>query len=262
MSQNAELTRCQTLKEPVVIQVKEEQVFGVIHRPLVEEKTPALLMLHGFGSSKVGKNRLSYNLAEELASSGQTVLRIDFRGCGDSDRHFNEMTITTQIEDGLAALNWLAKDPKIDPQRIGLMGRSLGGAIAVKCAAKFPIKALALWVPFFASTQNEQGLKDHSPDQPVEISGKRPGREFLKEIMGLNVTDSLLKLAQIPLFQVYAGKDKVLEPSHREGYSSTRGEGLKEDRYMMLSEADHTFSRYDDQQKILEETQKWLTRLL
>ena len=66
-----------------------------------------------------------------LSELGYVVLRFDMRGCGDSEGEFGRVICLEQVEDTSSALSFLAKHPAVDPARIGLIGSSFGGAVAV-----------------------------------------------------------------------------------------------------------------------------------
>jgi hypothetical protein len=60
------------------------------------------------------------------------VLAFDYRGYGRSEGSPNEPGV---LADGQAAHAWLAARAEIDPDQVLLMGRSLGGAVAIDLAA-------------------------------------------------------------------------------------------------------------------------------
>src|SRR5258708_37001773 len=53
------------------------------------------------------------------------------RGCGDSEGEFGRVICLEQVEDTRNALSFLAQHPAVNPARIGLIGSSFGGAVAV-----------------------------------------------------------------------------------------------------------------------------------
>ncbi|MBB5363924.1 alpha/beta hydrolase [Deinococcus humi] len=110
-------------------------------------KVPAVLLLHGFASQKDEVGDMYKNLAAKLAAQGVASLRIDFQGSGDSKIPFEQMTFTNQVSDAQAAFDYLKGRPEIDAARLGLLGFSMGGGVAIKLAASAanPVKALALW---------------------------------------------------------------------------------------------------------------------
>ncbi|MER6952127.1 alpha/beta fold hydrolase [Nonomuraea sp. NPDC000554] len=105
---------------------------------------PAVVLLHGTMSQKDEVGGLFARLAVQLAEAGIASLRIDFRGCGDSTEPQTDMTITTEVADGTAALNWLRARPDIGP--LALAGFSQGGLIASLIAGTDPrVAALVQW---------------------------------------------------------------------------------------------------------------------
>lgn len=110
-------------------------------------QVPAVLMLHGFASQKDEVGDMYKNLAAKLAAQGVASLRIDFQGSGDSKVPFEQMTFTNQVSDAQAAFDYLRGRPEVDAARLGVLGFSMGGGVAIKIAAKAanPVKSLALW---------------------------------------------------------------------------------------------------------------------
>src|SRR5438067_508352 len=64
-------------------------------------------------------------------SVGYVVLRFDMRGCGESEGEFGGVICLEQVEDTRNALTFLAQHPSVDPARIGVIGSSFGGAVAI-----------------------------------------------------------------------------------------------------------------------------------
>lgn len=99
-----------------------------------QEKRPAFLVLHGFGSNKNSQNvQGPSRLLEEL---GYLTLRFDMRGCGESQGEPGRVICLEQVEDTRNALSFLAEHPSVLPERIGVIGTSFGGAVAVYAGAK------------------------------------------------------------------------------------------------------------------------------
>jgi fermentation-respiration switch protein FrsA (DUF1100 family) len=72
---------------------------------------------------------------------GITVFAWDYRGYGRSAGKPHEVNL---IADGREALRWLANKTGLDPSDVVLLGRSLGGAVAVALAAEFEVRGLVL----------------------------------------------------------------------------------------------------------------------
>jgi uncharacterized protein len=91
-----------------------------------------LLYLHG-NALNVGANVYA---ASGFHKAGFSVLLIDYRGFGRSEGRFpNEKRI---YEDAATAWNYLVQERKIAPSQIYIYGHSLGGAVAIDLAVKYP----------------------------------------------------------------------------------------------------------------------------
>lgn len=123
----------------VKFRVHHEWRVGGLYRPSSAGRTPAVLMLHGFPG--VQKND---DLAAELCRRGITVLVPHFRGCWGSEGRFS---LAGLIEDAGSALRLLARYRSVDAGRVGLLGCSVGGWIALRLAARSRVAAVAVMAP-------------------------------------------------------------------------------------------------------------------
>jgi pimeloyl-ACP methyl ester carboxylesterase len=96
----------------------------------------AFLVLHGFGSNSEGNNVLQP--ARVLGEFGYVTMRFDMRGCGKSEGEFGRVICLEQVDDLGNALSFLAKHPAVDSNRIGVIGSSFGGAVAVYAGGTDP----------------------------------------------------------------------------------------------------------------------------
>ncbi|MEK7389889.1 MAG: alpha/beta fold hydrolase [Elusimicrobiota bacterium] len=110
-----------------------------LYRPTEAETGAGVLMLHGFPG--IQKNE---DIAAELCRRGLSVLMPHYRGCWGSP---GEFSVHGAIEDAAKALGLLSRYHHIDPSRIGLLGYSVGGWIALRLAAQRPVAAVAVMAP-------------------------------------------------------------------------------------------------------------------
>lgn len=126
----------------------ENGVVATITKPSVEGKVPVVLLLHGFASQKDEVGDMYKRLAAKLATEkGIASMRIDFRGWGESAGKMQESNIQGQIDDTQVAYEYLVEQSFVDSSKIGIVGFSLGGGIAIVSAAQHPgwFKSMAVW---------------------------------------------------------------------------------------------------------------------
>lgn len=86
-----------------------------------EERSPLVILVHGWGSSK--SRMLRY--AGPLSQAGYSLLLFDIRGHGESDE-VKALTIKTFRDDILSAVQYAQTRADIDPRRIAILGHSFG----------------------------------------------------------------------------------------------------------------------------------------
>ena len=135
--------------------VDGQKVIGTLNLPDGVSKPPVVLLLHGFTGSRdelvipAAKEGIFQRAARMWADKGIASLRIDFRGSGQSDGKFEDTTLTGQVKDALAALDFLAANSDVDKDRMALVGWSMGGAVASAVAARteHDLTSVSLWAP-------------------------------------------------------------------------------------------------------------------
>lgn len=147
------------MEEHYWIESREEKcISAMVHTPNKDstsnplssfEKSPLVLYCHGFTGNKTGDNRMGVNLARALCQAGYIVVRFDFIGSGDSEGNFATDThFSGWIKDLNVMFSWSQTLPQVNPERIGLIGHSLGGALITQFASlEKNIKALCALAP-------------------------------------------------------------------------------------------------------------------
>ncbi|MFN3265545.1 MAG: alpha/beta hydrolase [Deinococcales bacterium] len=130
-------------------EVENQRLHGMLHLPQAgNQPHPCVLLLHGFTGNALESHRLFILMARQLAENGIAAFRFDFRGSGNSEGVFEEMTPSREVEDARAALRLLETRPDVLARnRFGILGLSMGGMIAALTAGLESVKALCLWAP-------------------------------------------------------------------------------------------------------------------
>jgi pimeloyl-ACP methyl ester carboxylesterase len=112
---------------------------GMEHVPEVSgDKVPAVVLYHGFTGNKLEPHRMFLKISRALEESGVAAFRYDFLGSGESDGNFEEMTVSKEVAEAHAILDSVKQDPRIDPERVMLLGMSMGGLVASLVAGDRP----------------------------------------------------------------------------------------------------------------------------
>lgn len=122
-----------------------ERVPATLLLPPSARSAPVALLLHGFSSSK---ERMVQSVGRALQRRGIASLALDlpFHGERDGGRdaipYRNPLALVTAwrtaVREARAAIEWLAAQPEADAERIGALGYSLGGFLALMTASEEP----------------------------------------------------------------------------------------------------------------------------
>lgn len=123
------------------------EIAGTVVQPSGEGPFPAVLMLHGFASSRDEVGGMYQRLAASLGKRGIASLRIDFRGWGESGGGMENSTVTGMVEDAATGYAYLTGLDFVNSDEIGLMGFSLGGAVSLATSGQNPdwFQSMTIW---------------------------------------------------------------------------------------------------------------------
>jgi alpha/beta superfamily hydrolase len=251
-------------EKTVSLHVDGQKVVGTLEVPDGTAKPAVILLLHGFNGNRneleipALKQGVFVRAANAWAKQGLASLRIDFRGGGDSEGSFEDTTISGQVKDALAAIEFLQTERSVDPKRLALVGWSQGGAVAAIAAGRTQhrLVAVALWNPvtspaatieaLFGSEVVKSGLG--SAGRPtviklpwgVEVSLKTA---FFEDLFAVDPVADLAKYPG-PVFVAVGTKDTIIYPQPQSGqllltYHKGAGE-------LWVRPMDHVFNVFDE----------------
>lgn len=103
---------------------------------------PAVLFVYGGPGGAQVRRDWSVDFRQVLARKGFVVLTVDNRGTGGRGTAFDAPIYRrmgfVEVEDQVAAADWLADRPGVDGSRIGIYGGSYGGYMTLLCLFKAP----------------------------------------------------------------------------------------------------------------------------
>ncbi len=243
-----------------------ERIAAGIHVPEVTP-APGLVLCHGFTGHRIEAHFLFVKAARAFCEAGWNVLRFDFRGSGESDGRFRDMTIGSEIEDALTALRALRAEPTVDAERVGLLGLSLGGLVAACAAGRDgDVRALVLWsaVAEMAELVRErwQMPTDEGQFDPrgyYEHGAHEIGAGFLLDCARIKPLEEIAGHAG-PVLVVHGTNDQAVPLDHAHHYMAAIPSG--DARLRAIEDADHTFSTVALEHEVIGLTRGWLAERL
>ncbi len=125
--------RAPLAEREVTIANGDVRLAGVLVLPPRPGPHPALLLVQGSGPET---RRIPRQVADLLAWNGVAVLVTDKRGTGGSTGNWNGLAPVTWAGDVDAELDWLRRQPEVDPSRVALYGNSESGYVVPMVAAR------------------------------------------------------------------------------------------------------------------------------
>lgn len=244
---------------------------GTAHIPEGSEDhpVPGVVMLHGFTGQRMEAGFLFVQCSRRLEMAGIASLRMDFWGSGESDGAFEQMTATTEQADAAAMIEGLKSHPRIDPDRVGLMGMSFGGFhAACVLGERDDLRAGVLWCPAGQILQRwgerltpelARHLEEHGW---IDWAGHRLGRGFFGD---LERYDSQQRVADYdgPVLVLHARDDQTVPLAEAERYVDvleSRPSGECEHEF--FDEGGHPFAKVATRERLWERTVDWFVRYL
>lgn len=156
------------------------------------------------------------NISKALNNNNIAVLRFDFTGLGESEGDFKDTNFSSNIDDLIAAADYLEKENKA-PSII--IGHSLGGAAVVFAANKITsIKAVvtigAPSDPEHVSHLFESGIEEIQKTGKATLNiGGRPftiEKQFIEDISQKNMKQAL-QILKKPILILHSPQDTTVE---------------------------------------------------
>ena len=257
------------MERPIVFYNQDQQINGILHSPVgYDAPRPAVAFFHGFTGTKVEPHRIFVKTARELAAIGFYVLRFDFRGSGDSEGDFSEMTIGGEVSDAIKSIDVLTAMPGVDTDRIGILGLSMGGCVAAFVSGRDArVKSTVMWAPLSddpPDRKNEILERAKSTPTPEEIALANPnivGKAFYEELSEISPSATLQAFTGA-LLVIHGSGDDVVPVSHgKRYYELMRGRDAPTE-LEIIDKGDHTFNTVASEQAVIAKSVEWFQRTL
>ena len=245
---------------------KNQKIVGLLSLPETKNP-PVVIIFHGFKGTKE-YYPFANNSIKSLTDAGIAVLRIDFRGSGESDLEFKDFTIKSESEDVLATIEYLKGLKNIDSERIALIGISMGaGAILLSMKEKPKVKTLVFWGPgWYFGDGSRYDTPEHRREVEEEgvfyvtqgFTGKKlvAGKELFHEMKTLDVRP-FMKLVEIPVLILRGAIDEIIRMADdKEALKTLKAE------YKLIEKGDHNFTDEESEGQLIKLTVEWFNKWL
>lgn len=136
------------IEEPLFLRSGGHEMFALLHKPadaVASRVKSVWVFCPPFTEEEKCSHRAFVDLARRLCGQGHAVLRIQYRGTGDSGGRFDEFSCLDWREDIGVALSHLRE---LGYSKLGVMGLRLGATFAAQAAeANQGIGRMVLWEP-------------------------------------------------------------------------------------------------------------------
>ncbi|HQQ56043.1 MAG TPA: alpha/beta fold hydrolase [Mesotoga sp.] len=234
--------------------IEGNRIFGIFELPESGDSFPVVVMLHGFTGEHIVSTFKYPRLSRRLVESGVATVRFDFRGSGDSEGEFCDMSPLTELRDALEIVA-LVKEKSCFNGKLALIGYSMGGMVASLLAGRErEFDAVLLWSPVIMNGEffSREEYSFSSNEKYKDILGLKLGHGFQKD--GLSV-DAAAELANYrgPLMIIHGSEDESVpyEPVLR--YARDRGIV-----FHTVKGANHKYQRLDWIEELFEVSEGFL----
>lgn len=259
--QGQDLVKAEVIRYKSFDGVEIPAIYYKPHQASEENPVPALVWVHG---GPGGQSRQNFSaFIQYLVNHGYAVLAVNNRGSSGYGKTFYQMDDLNHgdkdLKDCVEGKNWLAQQPGIDGEKIGIIGGSYGGYMTMAALTYAP-EEFDVGVNLFGVTNWMRTLKSIPPwwESFKDALYKELGDPYsadsvrLKQISPLFHTDKVTK----PLIVLQGSQDpRVLQVESDEIVAGVRKNGVPVE-YVLFEDEGHGFVKKENQieaySKILE----------
>ena len=201
------------------------KLYGLLEGTTTMENDRVAILMHGFkGDLGYDENKILPVVTHALNQAGLPTLRFDFAGCGKSDGKFEDMTVLSELLDGMKVIDFVRQTVKA--KHIYLFGHSQGGVVASMLAAYYRdvIEKLVLLAP--AATLKDDTLvgecqgsrydPNHIPEF-VMVGGFKVGGDYFRTAQLLPIYETAQHFAG-PALLIHGTADQIVSPEATRKY--------------------------------------------
>ena len=187
----------------------------LVHPDDADGGVPLAVLLNGASTSK--EETLLWS--DAFLTAGIAVLALDWPGSGESALHLTPTADCDDLMDGIVDL--AERDPDVDAGRIGLIGFSLGGAIAARVAAAD--RRVAAVVAVTPPYDPRPWLRHAQPLLLRHLTALAGGAQAARRLAAEFAVAGVVARTRCPVLVIGAGRDLVVPPEEAIRYCAETG---------------------------------------
>ena len=229
--------------QEIWVQNGDNRIYGVAYVPNTDKKVPLVIFSHELGNDHTSGVRY----AERLAEAGYAAYVFDF--CGGtvggnrSDGSNKEMSILTEASDLEAVLSTAKSWDFVDPDKIVLLGGSMGGLVTtvVGSTHQDEIAGMILMYPALSAKDDSGAEQYQSEDEiPEDVSlfggWIHVGKNYITDLWTVDF-NQLLSSYQGHMLLLHGDKDSTVPLS----YSEEAKEIIPDCEFYVIKDGGHEF---------------------
>ena len=265
--QAQDLVHAEVIRYPSFDGVEIPAIYYKPHQASAEKPVPALVWVHG---GPGGQSRMNYSSTiQYFVNHGYAILAVNNRGSSGYGKTFYQMDDLNHgdkdLKDCIEGKNWLATQPEIDGEKIGIIGGSYGGYMTM-AALTFAPEEFDVGVNIYGVTNWLRTLKSIPPwwESFKDALYKEIGDPYSADSVRLRQISPLFHANKVtkPLIVLQGAQDpRVLQVESDEIVASVRQNGIPVE-YVLFEDEGHGFVKKENQIKAYGKVLEFLDQYL
>lgn len=231
-----------------------------------DTQTPLIVFAHGFGGDKNEKG-LFLSARDYLCGSGFSVLRFDFRCCGENSGSFRDVRVQDLVSDLQNVFGYIRESPALSGRAIGFVGFSLGAGLGI--LAGIEARSFVFWSPAIY-TETDMAPRYETP----EIASERAklgymrkglldvGDQFIEDLKSGAIGDRL-STVHCPTLMIHGDADQRIPFASSVRAIKALSETNRRCRLRKIPGADHAFRNgRQTREWLFSATAEWFSKCL
>ena len=262
-----DLVEAQVVRYPSFDGLKIPAIYYLPKQASVDHKVPAMVWVHG---GPGGQSRQGFSsFIQYMVNNGYAVLAVNNRGSSGYGKSFYQMDDQNHgdkdLKDCVEGKNWLAQQPEIDAENIGIIGGSYGGYMTMAALTYAP-EEFDVGVNLFGVTNWMRTLKSIPPywESFREALYKEMGDPFTADSIRLRQISPLFHTEKVtkPLMVLQGAQDpRVLQVESDEIVEGVQANGVPVE-YVLFEDEGHGFVKKKNQVEAYSSIVKFLDNYL